>query len=231
MQPRRRSPWKFVGLGCGALVAAAVVAFVAFLYVGQRMAREVREQMTDRSSRRTAVRELLGVTRFPEGYEPVLGLSVPLLGRVAILEGSQDAPGSTPRGMFLYLDRAQSRRPAGQDDDLRRMLALRGLAFERVEPLASGRLPVGDATFAYRTLRARIETRAGSGWPALAALVDFRCPLPDDRVRYAAWIEPAPGPDAPTSEDPLADTPADPEALVAYLSHFRPCPDGEAASD
>jgi hypothetical protein len=228
MQPRGRSPWTYVAIGCAALLAAGVVAFVTFLFVGQRMAREVREQVSDPTVRRTAVRELLDAARFPDGYEPTLGLSVPLLGRVVVLEGHPARSGPTgefePRGLFLYLVRRAANGSAGRDDDLERLLGLRGLATEAETPVVNGSWTEGEQLLAFRTVRARMKARSGNTWPALVALVDVHCPDEDGRVRFAAWIESAPASGNPAEEVDLTGTPADPQAIKGFMSHFHLCP-------
>ena len=79
------------------------------------MVDQIRRQTNDPSLRLAAVRQLLRARELPEGYRAVLGVSVPLLGRVAVLESSLERVGVggvvAPRELFLYLERDGS----GQD--------------------------------------------------------------------------------------------------------------------
>jgi hypothetical protein len=227
MPSRPRSPWKIAGFGCAALLVAVAVALVAFLFVGQRMARRVREQTVDPALRSTRVQEVLPAPAWPAGYEPVLGISVPLLGRVAVLERPPATPGPGDeigsRGRFLYLVRGRSDRVERRGDDLERLLDLRGLEVERGGPVASGELTVGETVLVYRTIRARLTARPRGAWPVLAALVDVRCPDAGKTVRFGAWIEPDPASGRPPEESDLAGTPADPEAIRRFMASFRFC--------
>lgn len=227
MQPQRRSPWTFVVLGCTALLVAAAVAFVAFLVVGQRVARGVRAQTIDPALRLASVQELLHATDLPDGYAPTLGLSVPLLGQVAVLESAPVDVGPDTevghRKFFFYLVRSGSDRSDTWSDGFDRLLDLRGLDFQPGETVAQGTLGVGSAEVAFRTERARIEARPRGEWPVLAALVEVDCPTPNETERFGAWIEPDPAPDLPAEEVDLSGTPADPDAIQAFLSFFRLC--------
>jgi hypothetical protein len=217
MQRESRSPWSFVRIGCVALLAASAVAFVAFIFVGQRMARSIREQMADPGLRLAKVRELLGATELPEGFEPALGVSVPLLGQVAVLEGAAE-----PSKLFLYLH-SRSASADGWRDELHRLLDLRGLEIEPGELLAEGQLAVRERMLTYRSIRARLKQRPRGEWSVLATLVEVRCREEEEAVRFGAWIEPDPTPERTPEEPDLAGTPADPEAIGEFMSFFNLC--------
>jgi hypothetical protein len=227
MERRQASAWTLAGIGCAALLAASVVAFIVFLVVGQRMARSVRVQTADSALRRARVQELLRATELPDGYAPALGVTVPLLGRVAVLEGpatvSAADDAAARRKLFLYLEHARANKTGEWSEDLDRLLDVRGLEIERGEPLAGGTLVEGDRNLVYRTIRARLKGRPRGEWPVLAALVDVRCPDGAETVRFGAWLEPDPAPGWSAEEVDLAGTPADPEAVRRFMSHFRLC--------
>jgi hypothetical protein len=221
MQPRRRSPWTLVAMGCAALVLVAAVALIAFVFVGQRVARSVRAQTIDPSLRLARVQELLHATDLPDGYAPALGLSVPLLGQVAVLESP--GPAIERRKFFFYLVRSRSDRSDAWSDAFERLLDLRGLDFQPGEPVAQGRLTVGSGALVFRTERARMKARPRGEWPVLAALVEVDCPDPSEAKRFGAWIEPDPAPGLPVEEVDLSGTPADPAAIRNFFSFFRLC--------
>jgi hypothetical protein len=227
MQPRRRSPWSFVAMGCAALLLAAAVAFIAFFFVGQRVARSVRAQTIDPSLRLARVQELLHATDLPDGYEPALGLSVPLLGQVAVLESPPAGVGPGAeigrRKFFFYLVRSRSDRSDTWSDAFERLLDLRGLDFQPGEPVAQGSLTVGSGALVFRTERARMKARPRGEWPVLAALVEVDCADSPEAERFGAWIEPDPAPGLPVEEVDLSGTPADPDAIRDFLSFFRLC--------
>lgn len=227
MQPKHRSPWTWVVLGCAALLVAAAVTFMAFLFVGQRVARSVRAQTSDPALRLARVQELLHATDLPDGYAPALGLSVPFLGEVAILESPSAGVGPAAelerRKFFFYLVRSKSDRSDMWGDAFDRMLDLRGLDFQPGETVAQGRFTAGLMAIAFRTERARMQPRPRGEWPVLAALVEIDCPGVTDPQQVGAWIEPDPAPDLPVEDVDLSGTPADPEAIRHFLSYFRLC--------
>jgi len=227
MQPQRRSPWTFVAVGCVALLVAAAVAFIAFLFVGQRAARGVRAQTLDPALRLARVQELLGARDLPDGYAPALGLSVPLLGQVAVLESPPVGVGPGAEigrhKFFFYLARSRSDRSDAWSDGFDRLLDLRGLDFQPGEVVAQGRLGVGSAVLVFRTERARMRARPRGEWPVLAALVEIDCRDATETERIGAWIEPDPAPGLPLEEVDLSGTPADPAAIRDFMSFFRLC--------
>ena len=81
----------------------------AFLYVGQRMARGVEAQMANPVVSRLAAEALLHADALPAGYKASLSLSVPLLGRVAVLE-QRSGSGE----LFLYLESSGAPWPASR---------------------------------------------------------------------------------------------------------------------
>jgi hypothetical protein len=227
MQPRRYSPWTFVALGCAAVLVTAAVAFTAFLFVGHRVARTVRAETIDPALRLAKVRDLLHATDLPDGYAPALGLSIPFLGKVAVLESPPARMGPDAdvehRRFFFYLVRSRSDRSDTWSDAFDRLLELRGLDFGPGEIVAQGRLSVGSEALVFRTERAWLKARPRGESPVLAALLEIECPAANETERFGAWIEPDPAPDLPVEEVDLSGTPADPAAIRHFLSYFRLC--------
>jgi hypothetical protein len=223
MQKRPGSPWKLVRLGCAALVLATGIAIVVFLFVGDRMAREVREQMDDPAMRSATAREFLHAESLPEGYTATLAIVVPLLGRVVVLEGDQQPLGDNgelgPSRLFLYLESRGSEPSDSWAEDLDRLLEVRGLELEPGLQLTDGKIE----TLAYRTVRARLRQRPQGEWSVLVALVDVRCSAEEKIVRFGVWIEPDPVPGWPAEEIDYTGTAADPSAIGDFMSGFRFC--------
>ena len=216
---RDRSPWNLAGVGCAALLVSLTLAFLAFLFAGQRMARSVQAQMADPDLRRTKAEALLRAEALPAGYEATLSLSVPMLGRVAVLE--QGAP---ERGLFLYLESRGFSPPAEPGDErFQRLLDVRGLRLDPGEPVASGELAIGAQVLGYRTRRGRLWHPPDGERDVLLALVDIECRPLDKITRLGVWIGADPAPARPVDGLDLSGTPADPEALRAFLSAFRFC--------
>ncbi len=221
MSSRRRPSSRSFGIGCWLLLAASLVAFAAFLFTGQRLARAVRARLSSPAAQVAGAREILHAVSYPAGYEPTLSLTVPLLGRVVVLEDA--GAGVFPRGLFLYLDGRRSDDAAGTSQDLAGLLGLRGLALTPAAPLVEGRLTVGGQELDYRSLRTTVVTRPHGSHPVLAALVEVRCRNSTRAGGVGAWIAADPTPWVPADQLDLRGTPADPEAIRAFLAGFRFC--------
>ena len=219
MQERDRSPWRLVWVACAASLISLILAFAAFFFVGQRMARSVKAQMADPALRRTKAGAVLHAEAFPGGYRATLGLSVPMFGRVAVLE-----QGSPDRGLFLYLEsRGAQARAEPHGERFRRLLDVRGLRLDSGEPVAAGDLVIGAQALSFRTSRGRLHEPPEGEWDALVALVDIECRPSQKIARFGVWIEADPAPDHPVDALDLSGTPADPEAIRTFLSGFRFC--------
>jgi len=222
-----RPAWTFVGIAAASLLAATAIAALIFLLVGQRLARGVRAQSLAPALRAAEVRERLPGESWPRGYQPALGITVPLLGRVAVLESAPTplGPGDEagPRKLFIYLERSGSGPSGRGSDHLERLLDLRGLEIERGGPVANGKLESAHRVLVFRTIRARLQARPRGSWSALIALVDVRCPGDDETLRFGAWIEPDPSLGLPPPEAGLEGTPADPRAIREFMAAFRIC--------
>jgi len=216
MDSGSRSPLGLAAKGCLALLVGSGVVLVAFVFVGQRVARDVREQAADPALRLARVRELLRTDDLPDGFSPALGVRVPLLGRVVVLEREPRS-----QGVCLVL-RGRSAPSVEWDDEMDRLLAVGGLALEPGASVSDGELPFDGSTLVYRVLRARLTPGTGEATPVLAALVHERCPLSRDSLR-GVWIEPDPLAAGPVPRDGLSGTPADPQAVLRLFGSFRPC--------
>jgi len=220
----QRSPWAWVGIVCVLAGLAALATVVAFVVTGQRMVDQIRLQTSDPSLRLAAVRELLRARELPEGYRAVLGVSVPLLGRVAVLESSLERVGPSgvvaPRELFLYLERDGSGEDAAASEDLERLLDVRGLTLEPGRLLGEGELDLDGQRLRYSASRAWLKRPPQASWPVVAARIDVHCPVPDGISRLAVWLVLDPAPGGPLEPD---GTPADPAALGEFMESFALC--------
>jgi len=217
-----KSAWAYVGTGCVtlALIAALFVAGGSFwLY---RSARKFERSMTDPVTRAARVREVLGVEDLPEGYHEVMAFRIPFLAQVAILSGGDGESG------LIYvqaLDNDQDRRALrhyfeGKTSDPA-VLAANQIQVEVDEIIGRGVVPGDGAALLYLAQRGKIEVEGFHG-EGVTSLILVECP-DDERNRVAIWFAPDPAPELPVAETDFSGTPADPDALAAFMGHFRLC--------
>jgi len=239
------SPWVYVGIGCLAAVMLLVAVVVGVGYVGYRAVRGTIESMEDPVARADAAARILGVDELPQGYYPMVGMSIPFIVETAILSDQPpDETGSVPgfreRG-FIYV---KTLRFGEQEQELRDFFdgkiedpeALREFSIDLdvEEMLGRGIFEESDRTLRWAAYRGEIaadEPRGGSEegrrrgrqrQQGLNAMVLIECP-DDERLRFGIWFGPDPDPEAQVGSPALLGTPADSAAIQSFMSHFDVC--------
>jgi hypothetical protein len=238
MQPakpgvRRRSPWFYVAIGGGGLLTVAALLAGAFLLLlGQ--ATKVRDTNANPETRLAEAKRLLGARQLPEGYRALVAVSLSdVTGSVALSREPPDARGVVPGGVqhgFFYhrmpgpphgtqpiMDYLQGHDPAPGSQ----VSPILKLWVDEV--LARGTLTLPGYALRYVAQRGRYQL--GSSYAptqGLSVYIVFECPRHNDH-RTGIWFTPDPAPDAPAGAPALAGTPADEEAVRAFVSHFNPC--------
>ncbi len=237
------SPWVWVGCGCGIAVLVGVAALVALGFLGARKAREIRHDMTDPESRTEKVLGVLGTDAVPDGYYPMIGLSIPFLMDMAILSDLPVKDDGEPQGFdkrgFIYIAMISLGR---QQKELRDFFAGRTespdvLRRQRInldigERLANGKVERPDAEVLWVAHRGDVDVM-GSRSEGITTLILIDCPQ-DRRMRMGIWFGPEPAVEAAveaaaaseavagTAPD-LTGTNADQEVITRFLAHMRPC--------
>ena len=83
---RKTSPWMWVGVGCAVALVLIVCVVVGVCYLGYRWTQRVGEEMKDPVAREAKVKSVLGADTMPSGYYPLVGLSVPFVMDMAVLD-------------------------------------------------------------------------------------------------------------------------------------------------
>jgi hypothetical protein len=230
----KTSPWVYVGIGCTAIVVLGIVAVGAIGFLGYRWAKQVEHDTKDPAAREAKVMEVLGSERLPEGYHPMLSLSLPFVMDMAMLsDRAPDANGQIhgfdERG-FLYF---RLLNPAFKGKEMRdyfegktddpSVLTRSGinLHLHSRQILRRGVFEAKDYPVMFLAQRGRLDMDQvrTNGINALM-LVD--CPR-DARMRMAIWFGPDPDPKATAESASLAGTPADEAALREFMGHFSLC--------
>jgi len=236
MPQNKKTGFHYLGIGC--LIAAVVLVLVgAVLGFGFfRWTRDVKAAMEDPGSRQEKVLAILGAQQLPEGYYPMLGVSVPMLVEMAMLTD----------------------RPPGEDGEVPE-LGVRGLIFMSMRDFGGDRQELDDffagrnddpAALRKNNINIDLEERVGSGrierstgpvlWVShrgemisgethgrhdgLVTLLQIHCPTDDNRNRLGIWFGPEPASVEGDDGEALLGSIADPEEVEAFVEHFRFCP-------
>lgn len=204
---------------------------------GASRVRELSEQMADPEQRRAKVLEVLGASEIPDGYYPLIGVSVPFVFDLAILSGELPAEASVEseslklgeRG-FLYV-----RFPsfAGEDPKFRdflegasddpRVLRDTNVDVDLEERVSQGVLSRDGDEIVWACHRGSVDTdEAGSSPRGLVNLMLIDCDS-DTRRRIGIWFGPDPAPETPAEELDVSETVGDGTALDRFLRPIRPC--------
>lgn len=240
----------FMAIGCGAAVLLGAAVLGGLVFWGARQAHKLEEQMRDPRARDTRVREILGAEELPEGYQAVMGLSIPYLAEMAMLSDEPPFPAGETAGDeepergeprmgergFIYVaavpfgagreNQEELRRFFDGELDDPRILRDNNIHLDIDEILHRGRLEhAGAPEVLYIAQRGGIEVR-DRHQRGLSTTVLIRCSEKDSKMRIGIWFAPDPTLDAeagPTAEADLSGTPADEAALARFLSHFDFC--------
>jgi len=222
-------------------MALALVVLMGLAWFSYERGQRFEKELQDPAAREARSREILGYRELPEGYHPLGGFSVPFFQEMAMLSDREPEPGEELSGPadafgrrgFIYLESRSSKDRAREveayfegESEHSEFFHDVDDRFEVEESLGRGHLRAGGAEVRYVAERGRMTLR-GEELPTVLARLLVVCPEAT-RLRVAMWFEPpleaaAAAPAAPGAVEPLAGTPADPEALRRFLDHFQLC--------
>ncbi len=234
MNNKKTSPWVYVGIGCVVIVVLGIAAFAALGFFGYRWAKQLEADMKDPKARAAKTMEVLGCERLPDGYHPMVSVSIPFVMDMAMLSDEEpDEDGRVRRfgrRGFLYF---QFLNPRSDEQELRdyfegktnddAVLRRNGINIHvrSKEFIRRGVLPMKGYTLMYLAQRGGLDLTEGRT-DGVNVLMLIDCPE-DERMRMAIWFGPDPDPEAPLTKANFAGSPADEEALKAFMEHFAFC--------
>lgn len=234
--PKKRSPWLYVGIGCGALLLLSIVAVVVAVTFMFKKGEEYAADLSNPITRTAMVKKTLGANTLPDGYFAVMSLSVPAIMDMAVLSSrSPDAPTVGPKEevrvfvyMFLKMSSASDQQKLrqyveGKSDDTS-VLARNGVHVGQGEIIGRGIVPLSDGRrVLYVTQRGELSAQNQKSTDhGLNSVLFLECPG-QTQLRMAFWMGADPDPEAPLESLDLEGTPVDPEAIRTFMSPLNPC--------
>jgi len=239
VEQKKRSPWLYVGIGCGALLLLGIVAFLAGLSFLFKKGKQYQEDLANPVVRTEMVKKTLGAETLPDGYFAVMSLSVPALMDTAMLSTrSPDAPSTGQKEdvrIFVYMflkasstaDQEQLRKYLEGKSEDSSVLGRNNVRLGHGEIIGRGVVPLEGRRVLYLAQRGELATQQSENkGPGLNSILFIECPG-QERMRMGIWMAEDPDPSAPLEELDLKGTPADPEAIRAFMSHLNPCKEAE----
>lgn len=238
---RQTSPWIYIGCGCAVLIGLIAVAMVGAGYLGFAKFKGYIEEMEDPAAREARARDILGAETLPAGYQAEMFFGIPLLLDLVVLSGGEAVFEAIPghesvlddegvRRIFFYLrlrrwneERAELERFFdGTTDRLDRIgNADSGFRLRSRETIGRGAFELPPQQLRYVAQRGELRTQDEDNEGIYAALL-IDCPG-DNEMRFALWFLPEDEPPAEATPAALAGTPADEDALRAFMGHFQLC--------
>lgn len=231
----------FLGGCLFAIVALGlVVCGAGFMLV--QWGRGVEREMKDPASRTDKALRILGAKELPAGYHAMVAVNVPFLADVAVLtdqppDDKGNIPGFGARGLIYTRMLRMGGNPqeledfvTGKTNDLD-VLRRNKINLGPGDVLARGTLErrAGAAKLLYLVKRGALQMNEHSA-QGMSAVVVPQCDGADGKQRIAIWFCPEPEAakglrpdDAAGLAAALAGSCGDPEAIGAFMDHFRPC--------
>jgi len=229
------SPWVYVAAGCGGILVLGVVALALLGYGAFRFGKQIEKDLKDPATRAAQVKAVLGTDTLPDGYHPMIGLSIPLMMDMAMLTDREPGPDGKPRGPgergFVYVrvlggdaDERELRdyfEGRTTDDSVLRRHKL-DVHVRDQEVIRRGVVQTNGYSVLYLAQRGALQMHEGRT-RGVNDLLLVDCPE-DKRMRMGIWFGPDPDPETPVATANFEGTPADETALTAFLGHFHLCP-------
>ncbi len=229
----KKFPWGCVLGGCATFVVLTIVVVGGLSYFGVKKAKQFAEDIKDPAARAGKVQEILGADEFPDGYYPVIGISVPFIADFALLGDQPSHDDGEPDGPrekgFLFVSLISSEEQRREVEDFmegRRsdtsFLKQQNIHFDVSDELGRGSFEQETQSISWIAYRGEIEI-SDSKSDGVTSVMVIGCGGESKRIRMGVLFGPDPHPESEVSEFDPTGTPADEVALDAFMSHLRLC--------
>lgn len=228
-----RSPAFYIALGCGLMMLLMVLGIAGTCGGCLLLGRSVGKGFVDDTQKAENVKKFLG--QAPEGYYPVIAVSIPMVMDQAILI---DAPIVPDAGVpnftkvFQYwriIENENSKQMRDYFDgktENAEVFPRNMVPVDVKDVIGKGVVKTGDgATVKYIASRGHISADfdRGGNPMRLNTLLEIECSATDGSVRVAIWSEKDPHPDKPAEEVDPKGTVLDEAAITALMAQIKPC--------
>lgn len=237
----RYTVWHFIGCGCTVLVLLGLLVAGGAIFFGKQMVEGIKAGIEDPEVRAARAREILGYEDLPEGYYPGISISFPFVMQMAAL-GDHELPDSEDlsknemeseiaRSLFgqrgFFFVKVRGKGGDESEGDLASEMNI-DLDFDLDRALADGSVEAGGGEVSFVAHSGTI--RGGDErLPAIINEMVVTC-LSDPYGRKALWFVAVSEemnerfvPTEAVEPEDVVGTPADPEAVKAFLDHFDLC--------
>jgi hypothetical protein len=228
-----RSPVFYIALGCGLMVLLMVLGVAGACGGCLLLGRSVGKGFVDDTQKAENVKKFLG--KAPQGYYPVIAVSVPMMMDQAILI---DAPLVADAGPPVFTKAIQYWRIIENENskqmreyfdgktDNTEVFPRNMVPVDVKDVIGKGVVKTGDgATVKYVATRGHISADFDRGSNPLRynTLMGIECPGADGSVRVMIWSEKDPHPDKPAEEVDPKGTVLEESAIGSLVQQITPC--------
>jgi len=228
-----RSPAFYIAMGCGLMLLLMVLGIAGTCGGCLLLGRSVGKGFVDDTQKAENVKKFLG--QAPQGYYPLIAVSIPMVMDQAILIDAPIVPDAgTPNftrvlQFWRIIENENSKQMRDYFDgktENAEVFPRNMVPIDVKDTIGKGVVKTGDgATVKYLATRGHISADFDRGTMVqrLNTLMDIECPGADGSVRVMVWSEKDPHPDKSSEEVDPKGTVLDEAVIGALVAQIKPC--------
>ena len=232
MAEKSTSPWIYLGCGCVAIIGLLMLGTCTAGFFGVTAVKDYLEDLGDPVARNERALKILGAEEWPEGYSAQLYFRLPRLFEIILLTDGEPLEFDSENDadmdeehmgnrIFAYVSVRDSKGEINPFDpmDAGSVQVDAGVEVTSAKKLSEGTLPIDRGQILYETHQGELLTESREVHQGVYAVLKVECESADPLARFGLWFFRQ---EVVTEDDP-AGTPADEEALAAFLEYFTFC--------